>query len=401
MVGEIPRGIRRSITDVLSGKKIRIVEMVHEEAVDLSEKRIIYRLALAGKKEKDKKRERISAFIVKAYESAIMLQLGKFIGVIPEGLWEIEKEFQYTGTEIIWVDKTEFKTRWGLADIYLKDNVKIGAHGSLVVKISDPKNFVLNVVSDKQMVERAQVDKFIFEHVAQTYKDVLGEFSINDVTKNRDLIKQKVNAKLYDLLSHWGIELTNLEIEGLKLPEEFEEIGQIAIKSSLEKRKVVSERDLMKEEIETIRIKSDLEAEKRALEAEKKSFERDQEILDAKAGYEKAKHVTAAKEMEGRVSVELLEKEEKAKVAGDVAKIEVSGEKVAKIVEAKARIDKKEEEIKKEQENRIKKEITELKEKLNQLDDLLAEGKVSQDIYKMRVTRIEKDIKDLENKLID
>lgn len=401
MVGEIPRGINRSLKGKGLGKKLKIAEMMHEEAADLSEKRVVYRLPLTGKKELGKKEELISAFIVKAYESAILLQLGKLIGVIPEGLWDIEKEFQYTGTEIIWIDKTEFKTRWGLADIYLKDNIKIGAHGSLIVKISDPKNFVLNVVSNKQIVDRAQVDKFIFEHVGQTYKDVLEDFTIDDVIRSRDLIKQKVNAKLYDLLTHWGIELVNMEIEGFKLPEEFEAMGEISMESALEKQKAVSERVRMKEEIETIKVKSELEAQKRELEAGKKGFEREQAILDAQVGYEKTKYDASAKEVEGTVSVELLEKQQKAKVAGDVAKIEAIGEKIAKIVETQAGIEKSKEELKRERQQKIKQEIAELKEKINQFDDLLAEGKISKDVYKMRVSRIENDLKDLESKLLD
>lgn len=401
MVGEIPRGISRSLKDKVLGKKLKIAEMMHETSADLSEKRVVYRLALTGKKEAGKKQEKVTAFIVKAYESGILLQLGKFIGIIPEGVWEIEKEFQFTGTEIIWVDKTEFKTRWGLADIYLKDNIKVGAHGSLVVKISDPKNFVLNVVSNKQIVDRAQVDKFIFEHVGQTYKDILGDFSINDVIRSRDMIKQKVNAKLYDLLTHWGIELINMEIEGFKLPEEFEEIGQISMETSLEKQKAISDRGRMKEKIETLKIQSELEGKKREIEADRKGFEREQAVIDSKIGYEKAKYDAGAKHIDGTVSVELLEKEQKAKVAGDVAKIEVTGDKIAKIVEAQAGVDKSQEDLKRERQQKIKKEISELKEKLNQFDNLLAEGKVSKDIYKMRVSRIEKDLKALESKLLD
>jgi len=401
MVGEIPRGISRSLKDKVLGKKLKIAEMMHETSADLSEKRVVYRLALTGKKEAGKREEKVSAFIVKAYESAILLQLGKFIGIIPEGVWEIEKEFQYTGTEIIWVDKTEFKTRWGLADIYLNDNIKVGAHGSLVVKISEPKNFVLNVVSNKQIVDRGQVDKFIFEHVGQSYKDILGGFSINDVIRSRDMIKQKVNAKLYDLLTHWGIELINMEIEGFKLPEEFEEIGQVSMETSLEKQKAISDRERIKEEIETVKIQSELEAQKREIEANRKGFEREQAVIDSQIGYEKAKYDAKAKEIEGTVSVELLEKQQKAKAAGDVAKIEVTGDKMAKIVEAQAGVDKSQEDLKRERQQKIKQEISELKEKLNKFDDLLAEGKLSEDIYKVRVSRIEKELKDLETKLLD
>ena len=113
MVEELPNGIRKTFKSKLTSKKIKIAEMVHETSRDLAEKRIVYRLALASKHEQNKKEEYITAFVVKGYENAILVQLGKTIGVLNEGIYDIDKGFQYTGTEIIWVEKTEFKTKWG------------------------------------------------------------------------------------------------------------------------------------------------------------------------------------------------------------------------------------------------------------------------------------------------
>ena len=47
----------------------------------------------------------------------------------------------------------------------------------------------------------------------------------------------------------------------------------------------------------------------------------------------------------------------------------------------------------------LKRKIEELKQKLNKFDDMIAEGKISEDIYKIRVNRIENELKNLENKL--
>ncbi len=434
MVEEIPKGVRRSAKDKLLSKKMVIAEMIHEESASLAEKRIIFRKNLSGKGEKGKDAEKITAFIVKAYETAILLQLGKAVGVLNEGIYEIEKEFQYSGTDIIWINKTEFQTRWGASDVYLSDNIKIGAFGSLIVKISDPKNFVLNVVAGKQVVERKAVDDFVFTQVVATYKDVLGDYTIDDVIRSRDAVKQKVTAKLFDILSHWGIELVTLEVEGFKLPEGYEQIGEMSLDEKLEKARLAKTkssmkgsveldtlkaeletekekakiksateleregRSVMKEQIETLRLKRELEAGKRDLLSDDKSFERQQDISSSQSAYDKAKYEAGAKQIHGAVDVDLAEKRGAAEVSGKARLAEIDAIKEVKIAEIKAK-DKGGDDKAKEKQKQIKKQIEEIKAKMSQFDDLLAQGKVSSDIYKMRVDRLERDLKDLESKL--
>lgn len=428
MVDEIPNGIHRSVKDQLLKRKIKIVEMEHEESGDLSEKRIIYRRSLVGKKEKGRDEDRISAFVVKGYETAILVQLGKTVGELSEGVYEIDKEFQYTGTEIIWINRTEFLTRWGAADIYLKDNIKIGARGSLIVKISAPKNFVLNVVAGKQIVERKQIDNFVFNLVVQTHKEILQEFTIDEVIRSREAVKSKAQAKLFDLLTHWGLELVTLEIEGFNLPKEFEKLGEITMESKVakagmlhakdtdilktevelekEKAKIKSkaeltkeERAIMKEEIETLRLKREYEAAHRDIEGDKRGFERQQGMLESQTGFDKAKYDAGAKQIHGTVDVDLEEKKSVAKIAG-AEKVKIAEIEANRDVK-KAELGQKDKDKKEEKEKGIKSQIKELKEKMDKFDEMLAEGKISDDIYKMRVSRIEKELKDLESKLTD
>ncbi len=437
MVEELPNGIRKTFKNKLTSKKIKIAEMVHETSRDLAEKRIVYRLVLAGKHEKNKKEEYITAFVVKGYENAILVQLGKTIGVLNEGIYEIDKGFQYTGTEIIWVGKTEFKTKWGLPEVYLKDNIKISVHGSLLIRITDPISFVLNVVSGKQTVTRKDVDDFIFDTVVETYRQVLGGFKIDEVIRSRDEIKRLVQAKIFDLLSHWGIELINLEIEGMKLPKEFEELGKIAMEKHLEKEKkahaketmiedlemeklktnrkkldLQKEKQKMREEIELVKFKREITAEEREIVRDKKSFDREQSVLDAQTEYETTKYDSKAQKLQGEVQAEVIGKKEVAKVAGEVELVKTQGvtntqltkleaERDVQIAQAKAGVKTKDKKGRSsKQEELIQEKINELKEKLEKFDILLTEGKISENIYKMRITRIEKELKTLENKLI-
>ena len=437
MVEQLPDGIKRSLKDKLMKKKVTIAEMVHKDSENLDDKTIVYSRKLTGEKENGKEGDRITAFVVKGYESCILIQLGRTVGLLPEGFYEIDKNFQFSGTEIVWIDITEFRTKWGLSNLYLKDNFKIAAHGILLVKISDPRKFFLNVVSGKKLVDKEDVDKFIFDFVVQTYREVLGECTVQEVMKNREDIKQKVQAKLYDLLDHWGISLINLEIIGLKLPEKFEKLSDLAIDKQIQKEKLSTEREALEQNLEMDSLKDTVASRKkeRKLDEElqlmdkkkklakkeieltsiEKTFDREQSILDAQTDYEKTKYEILTEKGLGDVKTDLLGKQEEAKVSGDARMLKlntekditlakIGAEKDVKIARAKAKMDDEDELQKKGLEKKrkeVKKEIAKLKEKLDKFDDLFAEGKISEDTYKLRINRIEKELKDLEEKLND
>ncbi len=434
MVAELPKGISRIVQSKL--KKKRIAEMDHGESEDLTDKRIVYRRSLVGRRERvkegdktPKERDRITAFVVKPYESAILVQMGKLIGVIPEGLYEIEKSFQYTGTEIIWVEKTEFKTHWGLSDIYLKDNIKIGAHGHLIAKISNLKNFVLNVVSSKQKVERDQVDEFIHEYVKQAYRQVIGDHTIDDVlqSQGKDIVKQKVQAKLFDLLDHWGIEVINLEIEGFKLPEGYEIRAEKAWEAAkvedeielvkLRAKKVVEisrtesyvERDKMKDEIEKLRVERELKQAQMGVEQVGDTYQAE---VESQRESIRAKTHLDIKEREAELDLGIKERELRAETDREVRLKQADAGILDKDREQERFLVKTEADrdvgiaqatgiggvkIQKKKEYKLK--MAELNKKIDQLNEFLASGKMTKDVYKKQYERIEKELSKYEQKL--
>ena len=77
--------------------------------------------------------------------------------------------------------------------------------------------------------------------------------------------------------------------------------------------------------------------------------------------------------------------------------METHGDKAVKIAEVTSQA--KLQELKEEERKRIEGKIADLKAKLDKFDDLLAEDKISKDIYKTRMERTEKELKELEKKL--
>ena len=431
MVEKIPTGIKRTLKDKLVGKKVNIAEMVHETTSDLGEKKILFRLALGAKDGKTKKEHLINGFIVKGYESAILVQLGQTIGVLKEGFYEIDRNFQFTGTEIIWIDNTEFKTKWGVSDVFLKDNISIAAHGSLVIRIGNPAAFLLNVASGKKSISRNQVDEFIHDSVSETYREILGGLTIDEVVRSRAEIKQNFQVKLYDLFDHWGIELITMEIEGMKLPKEFEQLGRIAMEKRLkseiklqekEKEKVKHENELsavkrekekIKQQVELTKVQRELAMAERDMDKDDIDFKREKELIEAKTEYETAKFKSEAKILHGSADADVIARKEEAAVAGEVKIIEAKGNTEADLSEINANRDVKiamakagmldkeelEKEKKRNEKTRLEAKISKLKAKIDKFDDMLENGKISEGTYKMRIFRLENELKDLEVKI--
>ncbi|MFX1456358.1 MAG: hypothetical protein ACFFDB_13370, partial [Promethearchaeota archaeon] len=133
----------------------------------------------------------------------------------------------------------------------------------------------------------------------------------------------------------------------------------------------------------------DLELQKMEFEASKRDLRRREEILDAQSKVEKTKYLAEAEKVEGEVKADLLEKQQRARAAGEAKLIETQGDQVAKIAEVRNRENKK----------AIEKEIAKLKQKLDEFDTLLAEGKISSKVYETRVTRIENELREYEKRL--
>ncbi len=257
-IKELPKGVKKGIFK----KTSKVVSMRHEEGADLGDKRITDRCALG-------EGQKIDGFTVREYEAGILLQLGRFAGVVPSGLWAIDDDLQQTGTEIVWVDTTDFKVRWGFGGQFTGDNKKIGANGEMVLHISDPQSFVMKIVSSKRVVEREQLEEFILGQITTIMRVLFRDYKLEKLLGERETFQNVARAKLHDTFVPWGLEMVNLEVLGFNVPEEFEAMSS----------------DQARHERELAREKQQLELERQRIETEKikREFGREQKVADAHA----------------------------------------------------------------------------------------------------------------------
>ncbi|TFF88658.1 MAG: hypothetical protein EU549_02620 [Promethearchaeota archaeon] len=333
-------------------------------------------------------------FSVKDYEKALFYSKGELVGVLEGGIYELEKEARVKGTEIVWFDTSINEIKFGIPQsngIPSKDGIIVGLHGDLKFRINNVQTFYHDIVAGNRIWTLKDIKEWIKSILITTLRDIFKNYEAkNIILEERDRILNSMISRVTAEFMKYGIELEALNVLGVQAPDGFESLYQLE-----------REKSRASDELEKLKLQKELEAKKQELNAAKKAFEREQATLDAQSDLAQTKYTSEAEKLRGNVDVDLLEKEQKAKVAGDVSKLQIESERDVKIAEAKIIKEQEKKQEKEKKERLIKKKISELKEKLNQLDDLLASEKISEDIYKMRVNRVENDITDLENRLLE
>ena len=328
VIKELPKGVKRGIFK----RSSNVVAMRHEEGADIGNKRIADRMALGDVKKK------IDGFTVREYEAGILLQLGRLVGLVPSGLWAIDEDLQQTGTEIIWVDTTDFKVRWGFGGQFTADNKKIGANGEMVLHISDPQSFVMKIVSSKKMVERDQLEEFILGQITTIMRVLFRDYKLEKLLGERETFQNVARAKLHDTFVPWGLEMVNFEVVGFNVPDEFEMMGS----------------DQTRHERELAREKQQFELERQRIETEKmkREFGREQKVADA--------HADSTAEA-------IHPKSAPAKSTGSS--------------------------------DALRAELKDLETKMDDLEDKLDRKEISEDTYKLRAQRLNEKINRLKSQL--
>ncbi|MBD3214460.1 MAG: hypothetical protein GF311_17745 [Candidatus Lokiarchaeota archaeon] len=326
-------------------------------------------------------------FAVKDYERALFYDKGELIGILEGGIYELNKKTKTKGTEIVWVDTSINEIKWGIPlsnGIPSKDGIIVGLHGTMKFRVNDVKTFYTDVIAGRKIWSLDDVKNWILSLLQTVLRDTFKNYTAKQILlEDRERVLNVVNSKIMEDFLKYGMEFESLNLLGIQVPEGVDSLYE----TDKQKSKI-------SEEIKILKLKKDLETKKRELKAAKKSFEREQEILEAKKERDKMTYLSERDKLEGLTKSEIIEQQGKASVAGDLAKMKLESEKEVKIAEFQTNHPLK-------NKKRIENRILKLKQKLNQFDELLSSGKISEETYSLRVRRIEKEINELEEKLLN
>lgn len=145
--------------------------------------------------------------ILNEYERAVIFRLGKFSKVKGPGLIilvPIVDRMVRVSLRIIALDVPS-------QDIITKDNVSVKVNAVVYFKVVDPNKAII------------QVEDFMYATslVSQTtLRSVLGQSEMDELLSHRETINAKLKILIDNQTEPWGIQVNNVELKNVDLPQE-------------------------------------------------------------------------------------------------------------------------------------------------------------------------------------
>ena len=168
----------------------------------------------------------ISAFlmIIKQYERAIILRLGKYHRQSAPG---VQTRIPFVDSVLV-VDVREKVREFKAERMLTKDNVPVTIDAILRYRIIEERarDAVLNVENFNQMIQQVS---------QTTLRNNIGSSVFQDILSRREEVNQHIKAVIANEASNWGIEVTGVEIRQVIIPQELEAAMSMQAQAEREK----------------------------------------------------------------------------------------------------------------------------------------------------------------------
>lgn len=163
---------------------------------------------------------------INQYEKGLLFTLGKFTGIKEPGWKIVIPVFQS-------LRKVDIRTK--VVDVpdqevITKDNIPVTVNAVVNYKIVDTEKAIL------------EVEDFYYaiSQLAQTtMRNAVGERTLDDLLSKRSEIAEKIKIELDAKTDRWGIDVENLELKDVVLPEDLKRTISKAAEAEREKRAVI------------------------------------------------------------------------------------------------------------------------------------------------------------------
>ncbi len=172
--------------------------------------------------------------IVNQWESAVRFRLGKYHDTLGPGLRliiPILDSIRRIDMRIITIDIPR-------QQVITKDNVPVAINGVVYFK----------VVDSSVAVTKIQDYEYAVSQYAQTaLRDVAGSMSLDQVLSERENIGKDIEQIVEKASANWGLEITEIKLQDIDMPEDLKRIMSRQASSEREKRATIikSEGDAM------------------------------------------------------------------------------------------------------------------------------------------------------------
>lgn len=153
----------------------------------------------------------ITARVANQWEKAVVLRLGRFLGLKGPGLFWIIPLFDRV---VMWIDQRVRTTGFAAEKTLTHDTVPVNVDAVLFWQVHDAKKAALNVENYNDAVAWA----------AQTaLRDVIGQTMLADMLTGREAIDEQLRIIIDERTHDWGISVRSVEIRDVVIPADLED----------------------------------------------------------------------------------------------------------------------------------------------------------------------------------
>lgn len=168
----------------------------------------------------------ISIRQVNEYERGVKFTLGRFSRVNHPGWRLIIPIFQSMTKVDLRLRAVDVPSQESLT----KDNISVGVNAVIFYRVVDPQKAIINI------------ENFFYAtlQLAQTtMRNVVGEVVLDDLLAQREQLSEKIKKIVGDATKNWGIEVANVELKDILIPDDMKRtIGREA-EAERERRAVI------------------------------------------------------------------------------------------------------------------------------------------------------------------
>ena len=144
--------------------------------------------------------------IARQWERAVVLRLGRYVGLRGPGLFWI---IPFVDTIPAWIDQRVITTSFAAEETLTSDTVPVNVDAVLFWMVYDPEKAALEVQNYPQAVSWA----------AQTaLRDIIGRTSLTDLLRGRERIEEELQQLIDERSNPWGVTVQSVEMRDVIIP---------------------------------------------------------------------------------------------------------------------------------------------------------------------------------------
>jgi regulator of protease activity HflC (stomatin/prohibitin superfamily) len=200
---------------------------------------------------------KVQGVLVREYEQAIVLHNGTFYAELPPGVYSIQKMPVKDYVDVIWVSTQITRHKWGVGRVLNVEDITIGAHGYIMIRIADVRKFVLGVVAGSRKYSQQDLEDWVFGIVSGIMRTQIAVTTIRDLMQSQEGFARACSNRLAEAFNEWGISFENLVVNQFDIPQEYRDIVARVTLSKYQRDTTIIEAEA---EAEALRLRSEAEA---------------------------------------------------------------------------------------------------------------------------------------------